>query len=548
MRFLLVFLVLAVALAPVALAQERYALLIANEVYGGSCSADDDSANSPLCDLSSPADDARLIAEALSEAGFAKENIRLVRNAGRVEINRALRDFADTLAAAGPEATGFLYYSGHGASAEIGHGEGRENFIIPSGEPIRWAEDLQDYAVPVSREIERLSRTGAGALFVVIDACRNTLRPNPAGRKGSPGLKGIRAVEVPSAVFVVFATEDGFFADDDSVFASALAEEIRRPGQSAVEAFANVSATVAAAKSDPRKFPVLKPQAGKRFCFVSCEVSTEELDWTFATRRGSIEAYEIYLERHPEGGYIVEAQAAIDALKGAGQTREPKSGGMKLAKTRGDEAYFSGDFETARQEYDLACKLGIADGCASLAVMFEESLGGAQDLGAARTAYAKACEADLPGACTRLSQFARNGWGGSQDAAEAKRLARKACALGDQRGCIETVRYETQPVADPLETSAKLCDGGSVDACIRLGEAMLAESAVDPSSAALARIAYSEACNLGSEMGCAVYGALIYDGTGGPRDPARGEALVRKGCTNGIEEACAYLTVNGLQP
>ena len=548
MRFLLLWLGLAVVVAAQARAQDRYALLIANEVYGGTCSLDEDSANPPLCDLASPDGDARLVAEALIEAGFAKENIRLVRNAGRVEINRALRDFADTLAAAGPEATGFLYYSGHGASAEIGHGEGRENYIIPSGEPIRWAEDLQDYGVPISLEIERLSRTGAGALFVVIDACRNTLRPNPVGRKGSPGLKGIRAVEVPSAVFVVFATEDGFFADDDSVFASALAREIRRPGQSAVEAFANVSATVAAAKSDPRKFPVLKPHAGKRFCFVSCEVSTEELDWAFATRRGSIEAYEIYLERHPGGEYVAEAQAAIDALKGAGQTAEPNSGGLKLAKTRGDEAYYAGDFETARKEYNLACKLGVADGCASLAVMFEEAIGGAQDLGAARAAYVMACEADLPGACTRLSQFARNGWGGSQDQTEAAQLARKACTLGDQQGCVEAIRYEVLPDPDPLERGAKLCDAGSAEACLSLGEALLAESAFDPSSAALARVAYSEACNLGSEMGCAVYGALLFDGTGGPRDPARGETLVRKGCSNGIEEACAYLAINGLQP
>ncbi len=548
MRFLLVFLGLAVAFAPRALAEERYALLIANEVYGGTCSTDDDSANPPLCDLASPDDDARLIEEALIEAGFAKENIRIVRNAGRVEINRALRDFADTLAAAGPEATGFLYYSGHGASAEIGHGEGRENYIMPSGEPIRWAEDLQDYAVPVSREIERLSRTGAGALFVVIDACRNTLRPNPAGRKGSPGLKGIRAVEVPSAVFVVFATEDGFFADDDNVFASALAREIKRPGQSAVEAFANVSATVAAAKSDPRKFPVLKPHAGKRFCFVSCEINTEELDWAFATRRGSIEAYEMYLERHPAGGYILEAQAAIDALKGAGQTPETKSGAMTLAKTRGDEAYFGGDFETARKEYDLACKLGIADGCASLAVMFEESLGGAQDLGAARDAYSHACQDNLPGACTRFSVFKRNGWGGPKDLEDAARLARKACTLGDQNGCVEAVKYEFMPDEGPLERSAELCDKGSAEACLSLGEALLAESAFDPMSGPLARLAYKRGCDFGSKMGCAVYGALLYDGTGGRRDPARGEALVREGCANGIEEACAYLAMNGLQP
>lgn len=540
---------LSLVFARFAAAEERYALLIANEIYAGECSEIDDSNNPPLCNLNSPSDDVERIRQALLQASFPEENIIVLRDVGRVDTNRALREFSARLEEAGANGVGFFYYSGHGASAELAEGEGRENFLIPSGEPIRWAEDLEDYAIPVGRQVNRLSRSGGGTIFVVIDACRNTLRPNPKGTKGSAGLKGLRAVDVPSAVFVVFATEDGFFADDDSIFSQALAEELARPGQTAIEAFGNVSTKVARLKGDPRKFPVLKPHAGRSFCFVSCDAEGDELDWTFAKRLGSKQAYELYLERRPSGKFAGRAREALKGLENAPREAAPRTGGFALARGRGDNAFFAGDYETAREEYGLACRLGIGEACAALAVMFEQGLGGEQDLASARTSYETACADELAGACARLSQMQFYGMGGPVNLSSALENASTACELGDQNGCNTALLISFGPgqVDGPVE-DYQICEAGDAVACRELGDRLLSQSAVDPNNAVLARLAFGEACGLGDQMGCAVYGALLYEGLGGEVDTEFGLLLVRDGCDSGVEEACAYLAVNDLEP
>ena len=104
--------------------QARHALIIANEAYAESVGP-----------LNNPHTDARLLRTALLTVGFPADNIKIIRDAGRGAILAGVTSHARRLAQAGPDAVGFLYYSGHGAAKpdtgrkrirrETGKGPGR---------------------------------------------------------------------------------------------------------------------------------------------------------------------------------------------------------------------------------------------------------------------------------------------------------------------------------------------------------------------------------------------------------------------------------------
>jgi uncharacterized caspase-like protein len=103
---------LMLAAAPAALAEKRIALLIGNKDYKAGVGA-----------LVNPLNDIRIVGEALKAVGF--EVLPPAQNVRRAQTLRAHYDFAAKLKAAGPDAVGFIYYSGHGIAS------GGENYLIP---------------------------------------------------------------------------------------------------------------------------------------------------------------------------------------------------------------------------------------------------------------------------------------------------------------------------------------------------------------------------------------------------------------------------------
>jgi len=107
---------IALLLLPTALhaqAEKRIALLIGNKDYKPGVGA-----------LTNPLNDIRIVGEALKAIGF--EVLKPVENAQRSAMLIAIQAFAARLKAAGPDAVGFLYYSGHGIASA------GENYLIPS--------------------------------------------------------------------------------------------------------------------------------------------------------------------------------------------------------------------------------------------------------------------------------------------------------------------------------------------------------------------------------------------------------------------------------
>ena len=86
-------------------AKKRIALIIGNASY-----------SEGIGTLSNPINDANVVAEGVRNCGFRLVSGDIVQNAGRSAMMSAIRDYVAELKAAGPEAMGFFYYSGHGAA------------------------------------------------------------------------------------------------------------------------------------------------------------------------------------------------------------------------------------------------------------------------------------------------------------------------------------------------------------------------------------------------------------------------------------------------
>src|SRR5262249_48351153 len=209
--------------APAALAEKRIALLIGNKDYKPGVGA-----------LVNPLNDIRIVGDALKGVGF--EVLRPAQNAKRADMLIDIHDFASKLKSAGPDAVGFLYYSGHGIASA------GENYLIPVDidEPSTVLLSVQGVKQSEVLAILRNEAPNA-AHYLVLDACRNTLQ-------GARGGKGFVPVGQQSGVLVAFAAEPGKTASDTGAgsgpYAAALAAELVKPGQNDLLMFHRVRVAV----------------------------------------------------------------------------------------------------------------------------------------------------------------------------------------------------------------------------------------------------------------------------------------------------------------
>lgn len=250
-----VLLILMLSLAhAVAEQPRRLALLIGNQSY------EPDNMR-----LAKPWQDVEVLGAALRAVGWEEGAVTVLRDADLMTMSRAVQQFAADLDAAGPDAYGFFYFSGHGGS--FAQGNRLENYLLPTGAPIAYAEDLPVAGYRISDLTALLETSSAKGAFLVFDACRNAL-PSTGARGG--GMKGLGRIEAAANLFVAYATPDGAFAPDDGAYALALAEEITRPGQDALRAFSRASARVREARNLAMA-PVLIVSSLGDICFLSCD-------------------------------------------------------------------------------------------------------------------------------------------------------------------------------------------------------------------------------------------------------------------------------------
>jgi uncharacterized caspase-like protein len=154
-----------------ALAEKREALLIGNEAYANEIGR-----------LTNPHNDVALLEQALKGLGF---DVVTVRDVGLGALTSAVNAYVRRLQAAGPNAVGFFYYSGHGAS------DGGTNYLIPVDVKTIEAGELWDQSLQLSEITHKLKKDAGNAThFVVFDACRNTLKLTRPGARAVVQSKG----------------------------------------------------------------------------------------------------------------------------------------------------------------------------------------------------------------------------------------------------------------------------------------------------------------------------------------------------------------------
>jgi hypothetical protein len=227
---LLVGLLLVLMWAPFpAFAEKRLALLIGNEAYA-----------SEVGRLANPHNDVALLERALTGLGF---DVAIEANATLGKLYQAVNGYARRLQAAGPNAVGFFYYSGHGAS------DGINNYLIPVDVKTTETGELWDQSLRLTEIMRKLkSEAGNATHFVVFDACRNTLKLSQPGSRAVVQAKGFVPVAQENGMLIAYATAEGELASDAGAgagpYAKVLAEEIVKPGIEAVAMFRAVQRRV----------------------------------------------------------------------------------------------------------------------------------------------------------------------------------------------------------------------------------------------------------------------------------------------------------------
>jgi Caspase domain len=306
------FIVLALVLGSTAPAEaKRVALVISNSRYLHATA------------LKNPASDARLIAGALRQAGFA---VDARTDLGKAQAETALRDFGRKAENAD---VALIYYAGHGIEA------GGENYLIPVDARLERDRDLDIEATKLETAL-RVSE-GARMRIVILDACRNnpfmasmqrTVRSRAVGR-------GLAAIEPEGETLVVYAAKAGATAADgegaNSPFAEALAGRLVQPGLEIGLMFRAVRDDVlkrTARVQEPFTYGSL---SGNAFYFIAPTkagavpvvataapaptVSEEALFWQGALSAGSEVGFRDYLTRYPKGRYAGLARENISRLK-----------------------------------------------------------------------------------------------------------------------------------------------------------------------------------------------------------------------------------------
>jgi formylglycine-generating enzyme required for sulfatase activity len=217
--------ILASALAQAA--ETRIALVIGNSDYSSG-------------PLPNPANDAKLIADALTNLGF---DVIARRNADQITMKRAIQEFGSRLESAGPGAVGLFYYAGHGLQLS-----GR-NYLIPTTARIEREGDVEIEAVSADWVIEQMRYARNRLNIVILDACRN----NPFTRSMRSVDHGLATMDAPAGILIAYSTAPGAVAADgtgrNSPYTEALTQAMREMHEPVEQVFKHVRVGVMTATS-----------------------------------------------------------------------------------------------------------------------------------------------------------------------------------------------------------------------------------------------------------------------------------------------------------
>ena len=288
------------AAAPAPGNEPRVALVIGNSKY-----------ETPGWQLDNPERDARLMKAALEGLGF---DVLLILNADEDEMEQAFADYGQALKSAGPDATGFFFFAGHGVQSE------GLNYLIPTDLVAYNEADIWANAPRLELLFRYLENAGNAANFIVLDACRNN--PLPAAVRSTAG--GLAATGRVRGTLIAYSTSPGAVAEDGTVgnseFTLALSEMISTPGIAAETLFRRV-ATRVEQRTNYRQQPWVESglRGNADFCFGGCNTDegarSEAAALTASLSSNSVGVLQSFLAAFPNTSNRSLVEARIDQLE-----------------------------------------------------------------------------------------------------------------------------------------------------------------------------------------------------------------------------------------
>ncbi|CCV11966.1 conserved exported hypothetical protein [Mesorhizobium sp. STM 4661] len=314
--------------------------------------------------LPNPANDARLIASTLRNAGFQVIEGVDQDNAGMHSlISRFTEQSYDADLAV-------IFYAGHGMQVD------GKNFLFPVDAELTSPAYLKTRTIQIDDFMAALPPDPAVGV-IILDACRDNplarmlAASMPKGRSTSLG-SGLAPVEAKSdgvgtgGILIAYATDPGAIAFDgngvNSPYTAALARYLTEPGVEIQTALTRVRGEVTKTtkgrqrpwhnaslgrevflgQSVAEAAPAVKPVAdasGAAATPTPAPVTSEPPSWEVeqrlwdeASKRNSVPFYKAYLDQFPSGRFATVARLNIDQLK------EPKAENRQVAAVDEDEA------------------------------------------------------------------------------------------------------------------------------------------------------------------------------------------------------------------
>jgi hypothetical protein len=269
--------------------------------------------------LKNPVNDAKDMREALKKLGF---EVIFKANAGRKEMNAAIRDFGEKLLHGD---IGLFFYAGHGMQVK------GINYMIPVNADIKKEDEVPDEAVSVDSVLRKMESSKNNMNIVILDACRN----NPFARSFRGVTRGLNRMDAPDGTLIVYAAKPGQVAADgdgrNGIFTKHFLEKMQVTNLELKDLIMEVSNAV---KADTKgeQVPWQEGIMFGRFYFFESNNSNREgtlrdparmklpinnspdpeaETWEAAKRSDDPEIIRDYLSAYPEGKYRTPAELRL---------------------------------------------------------------------------------------------------------------------------------------------------------------------------------------------------------------------------------------------
>jgi hypothetical protein len=204
--------------------EHRVALVIGNGAYQ----------NAPS--LTSPVNDARLMASTLQRLGFSLVGGGAQLDLDKPAFERSIQAFGNQMSGA---TVALFYYSGFGIQIQ------GANYLVPVSANPGKESDVDFQLIDSQVVLHQMQDGGAHLNILVLDACRN----NPFTGRGLRDINGgLAQLQAPEGTLISYAAQPGRVASDengtDSAYTEALTKAMEEPGLNVFHVFNEVGLIV----------------------------------------------------------------------------------------------------------------------------------------------------------------------------------------------------------------------------------------------------------------------------------------------------------------